>query len=141
MKQTKRRLFVAFLLIFVLSLTACSQGKSDKGEKDHNEIATNVFHDRLSVTSKVNGNTVSAQALTFNPADGYLPVVYDTNAGWASTLDEQFKKAYISILLIVDGKFMLVRLSHLLNAERPILVQTLFSSNITFINFGEYVAS
>ena len=110
MKQTKRRLFVAFLLIFVLSLTACSQGKSDKGEKDHNEIATNVFHDRLTVTSKVNGNTVSAQALTFNPADGYLPVVYDTNAGWASTLDEQFKKASeerwgYEVLGVINGSF------------------------------------
>ena len=55
--------------------------------------------------------------------------------------EEQYKNAYIPILVTDDGRFMLVRLPHLLNAERPMLVQALFSSNTISITFGEYVAS
>ena len=108
MKRTKRLFFITCLLVFVLSLTACSQGKQDG--KGKNELPENVIHESLSVTSTVNGNTVSAQSLTFNPADGYLPVVFEANAGWASTLDEHFEKASeerwgYDVVGIINGSF------------------------------------
>ena len=105
MKKTNRHILISSLLIIMLCLTACTQqtppdtsagtseNPTDKEENTHNEIAENVYHDSFSVTSTVNGNTVSAQALTFHTADGYLPVVYSTYAGWPSTLETHFNQA------------------------------------------------
>ena len=105
MEKTNRHILISSLLIIMLCLTACTQqtppdtsagtseNPTDKEENTHNEIAENVYHDSFSVTSTVNGNTVSAQALTFHTADGYLPVVYSTYAGWPSTLETHFNQA------------------------------------------------
>ncbi len=106
MKRTKGLFFIACMLILMLSLTACTQRNQD----GKNEVTENVFHESLSVTSTVNGNTVSAEALTFNPSDGYLPVVYAANAGWASTLDTHFEKASeerwgYDVVGIINGSF------------------------------------
>lgn len=106
MKRTKGLFFITCLLVFMLSLTACTQGNQD----GKNEVTENVFHESLSVTSTVNGNTVSAEALAFNPSDGYLPVVYAANAGWASTLDTHFEKASeerwgYDVVGIINGSF------------------------------------
>lgn len=108
MKRTKRLFFITCLLVFVLSLTACSQGKQDG--KGKNELPENVIHESLSVTSTVNGNTVSAQSLTFNPADGYLPVVFEANAGWASLLGDHYETATgerygYDVVGIINGSF------------------------------------
>ena len=108
MKKAKFHFLIACLLVFMLSLTACSQGNQDG--KGKNELPENVVHESLSVTSTVNGNTVSAQSLTFNPADGYLPVVYAANAGWPSTLDTHFEKASeerwgYDVVGIINGSF------------------------------------
>lgn len=108
MKRTKRLFFITCLLVFMLSLTACSQGNQDG--KGKNELPKNVVHESLSVTSTVNGNTVSAQSLTFNPADGYIPVVFEANAGWASLLEDHYKTATgerygYDVVGIINGSF------------------------------------
>ena len=108
MKRTKRLFFITCLLVFMLSLTACSQGNQKDDGK--NEVAKNVIHESLSVTSTVNGNTVSAESLTFNPADGYLPVVFEANAGWASLLGTHYETASgerygYDVVGIINGSF------------------------------------
>ena len=97
MKKRKSNLFCLFLMMFVLCFAACTPETPPEPSSDTsptptavpteaevqkgNEIAKNVYHDSFSVTSTENGNTVSAQSLTFHPVDGYLPVVYATYAG------------------------------------------------------------
>lgn len=116
MKKTNRQLLAFILLVFVLGVAACGkQPAADvtpagSGEDKGNEIAENVYHESLSVTSSENGNTVSAQALTFHPSDGYLPVVYATYSGWASTLDTHYEKAAderwgYEVVGIINGSF------------------------------------
>lgn len=121
MKNTTRSyLFTLFLLILTLGLAACGQEtlpeptptptaeptEAPRGR----EIAKNVYHESFPVTSTENGNTVEAQSLTFNPADGYLPVVYATYAGWPSTLDVHFEKAAeerwgYDVVGVINGSF------------------------------------
>lgn len=57
------------------------------------EVDDNVFYTPYDITSGENGNTTSAHTLTFDPDDGYLPLVYAANAGWASKLETQFTRA------------------------------------------------
>lgn len=121
MNKTKSHFFYVFLMVFMLSFAACAgetppepsptpTAVPTEEPKKGNEIAENVYHESLSVTSTENGNTVSAQALTFHPADGYLPVVYATYAGWASTLDTHFEKAAeerwgYEVVGVINGSF------------------------------------
>lgn len=104
MKRTKRLFFITCLLVFVLSLTACSDDKGKSG------LPENVVHESLSVTSTVNGNTVSAESLTFNPADGYIPVIFEANAGSASLLEDHYAAATgerygYDVVGIINGSF------------------------------------
>ncbi len=120
MRKTKGHLFYLCLMIVMLSSAACTPKtppepsptptmEPEETQKG-NEIAEKVYHESFSVTSTENGNTVEAQSLTFHPADGYLPVVYATYAGWASTLETHYEKAAeerwgYEVVGIINGSF------------------------------------
>jgi len=114
MRKSKHYSIYLFLMIIMLLFAACgketSKNPSSTEENVHNEIAKNVYHDSFSVTSTENGNTVLAQSLTFHPSDGYLPVVYATYAGWASTLETHYEKAAeerwgYEVVGVINGSF------------------------------------
>ncbi|MBE5950629.1 MAG: phosphodiester glycosidase family protein [Lachnospiraceae bacterium] len=120
MKKVRSYFFTLFLVILMLGFASCGQETlpeptptptAEPTEAPRgNEVAENVYHDSFSVTSTENGNTVEAQSLTFHPADGYLPVVYATYAGWASTLDTHFEKAAeerwgYEVVGVINGSF------------------------------------
>jgi len=128
MKKITSHLFYLCLLILALGVAACGketlpetpsptpiptdalENPADTEVQNGREIAKNVYHDSFSVTSTENGNTVEAQSLTFHPEDGYLPVVYATYAGWASTLDTHFEKATderwgYEVVGVINGSF------------------------------------
>ena len=122
MKKTKSYIFYLFLMIIMLVFAACTPKTPQESsptptaepteavENLGNEIAEKVYHDSFSVTSTENGNTVEAQSLTFHPADGYLPVVYATYAGWASTLETHYEKATeerwgYEVVGVINGSF------------------------------------
>lgn len=120
MRKTKNYFLASFLVVLMLGFTACGQETPPEPTPTPtaepteaplgNEIAENVYHDSFSVTSTENGNTVEAQSLTFHPEDGYLPVVYATYSGWASTLDTHFEKATeerwgYDVVGVINGSF------------------------------------
>ena len=122
MRKTKKHLFYLLVLILVLGFTACGKETlpeptptptaepTEAAKANGKEIVKNVYHDSFSVTSTENGNTVEAQTLVFHPADGYLPVVYATYAGWASTLDTHYEKAAeerwgYEVVGVINGSF------------------------------------
>lgn len=118
MRKIRNYLIYLLVMIMVLTFTACGQDpKPDDSENPsetealaEGEIAKNVFHESFDVTSTENGNTVSAQALTFNPADGYMPLVYVTYAGWAQKLETQYEKAAeerwgYDVVGVINGSF------------------------------------
>ena len=122
MRKTKTNLLTLVLLIFALIFAACTPKTppeptpvptaepTEAAKENGREIVKNVYHDSFSVTSTENGNTVSAQSLTFHPADGYLPVVYATYSGWASTLETHYGKAAeerwgYEVVGVINGSF------------------------------------
>ena len=96
MRKIRNYFIYLLVMIMALSFTACGQnGSSDNSgaEDGRHEVSEKVYHESMDVTSTENGNTVSAQALTFNPADGYMPVVYAAYGGWASKLETHYAQA------------------------------------------------
>ena len=113
MRKIKNYFIYLLVMIMALSFTACGQnGSSDNSgaEDGRHEVSEKVYHESFDVTSTENGNTVSAQALTFNPADGYMPVVYAAYGGWASKLETHYAQAAeqrwgYDVVGIINGSF------------------------------------
>lgn len=97
MKFTKNAVALILALVMVGSLASvlAFAGYGLEATSEAYEVDENVFHTSYEVTSGENGNTVTAQALEFDPADGYVPVVYAANAGWTSVLSKHFDRASI----------------------------------------------
>lgn len=97
MKFTKKAIALVMALVMVGSLASVMAFAAYDMEATSEafEVSDKVYHTSYTITSGENGNTVTAQALEFNPADGYVPVVYAANAGWASKLSTHFDKASI----------------------------------------------
>ena len=97
MKFTKKAtaLVMALLMVGSLASVMAFAGYGLEATSSAFEVSDNVFHTSYNITSGENGHTVTAQALEFDPADGYLPVVYAANAGWASKLATHFDRASI----------------------------------------------
>lgn len=95
MKFTKKALALVLALVMVGSLASvlAFAGYDMEATSEAYEVDDNVFHTSYEVTSGENGNTVTAQALEFDPADGYVPVVFGGNAGWSYVLDKQYARA------------------------------------------------
>lgn len=95
MKFTKKAISLVLALVMVGSLASVMAFAAYDLEATSAayEVDDNVFHTSYEITSGVNGTTVDAQAVTFDPADGYLPVVFASNAGWASLLSTHFTRA------------------------------------------------
>ncbi|MBQ3598697.1 MAG: phosphodiester glycosidase family protein [Clostridia bacterium] len=93
MKFTKKALALVLALVMVGSLASvlAFAGYDMEATSEAYEVDDNVFHTSYEVTSGENGNTVTAQALEFDPADGYVPVVYAANAGSVSLLHNSTK--------------------------------------------------
>ena len=112
MKFTKKALALVLALVMVGSL-ASVMAFADYGMEatsEAYEVDDNVFHTSYEVTSGENGNTVTAEALEFNPADGYVPVVFGGNAGWSYVLDKQYARASLDRwgyepVAIINGSF------------------------------------
>ena len=95
MKLTKSllALVLAFAMVGSLATVFAFAAFGYNASADPVKVADNVYHTSYKVTSGENGNVVDAQVLTFSPDDGYIPLVYAANAGWASTLKTQYEKA------------------------------------------------
>lgn len=112
MKFTKKALALVLALVMVGSLASvlAFAGYDMEATSEAYEVDDNVFYTSYEVTSGENGNTVTAQALEFDPADGYVPVVFDGNSGSASVLSKQFEKAFnerwgYEPVAIINGSF------------------------------------
>ena len=105
MKKLRNCFIYLLVMIMALSMAACGQN----GSGDNTETVK-VYHESLEITGAENGNTVSAQTLTFNPADGYMPVVYAAYGGWASRLETHYAQAAearwgYDVVGIINGSF------------------------------------
>lgn len=112
MKFTKKALALVLALVMVGSLASVlAFAEFDmKATSEAYEVDDNVFYTSYEVTSGVNGNKVATQILEFDPADGYVPVVFDGNSGSASVLSKQFEKASLDRwgyepVAIINGSF------------------------------------
>ncbi len=94
MKFTKNAVALLLALVMVGSLASvlAFADFSMEATSEAYEVDDNVFHTSYEVTSGVNGNKVATQILEFDPADGYVPVVFGANAGWSYKLDKHFEK-------------------------------------------------
>ena len=112
MKFTKKALALVLALVMVGSLASVMAFAdfSMKATSEAYEVDDNVFYTSYEVTSGVNGNKVATQILEFDPADGYVPVVFGGNAGWSYKLDKQYEKASLERwgyepVAIINGSF------------------------------------
>ena len=95
MKFTKNAVALLLALVMVGSMASVMAFAefSMEATSEAYEVDDNVFHTSYEVTSGVNGNKVATQILEFDPADGYVPVVFDANAGTWAVLSRQFERA------------------------------------------------
>lgn len=95
MKFTKNAVALVLALVMVGSLASVMAFAefSMEATSEAYEVDDNVFYTSYEVTSGVNGNKVATQILEFDPADGYVPVVFDANAGTWAVLSKQFERA------------------------------------------------
>ncbi|MGN1122618.1 MAG: family 78 glycoside hydrolase catalytic domain, partial [Eubacteriales bacterium] len=113
MKFTKRAVALVLSLVMVASLSAVLASADYSFVKNgaELEVADGVVHTPYTITSDYNGKTsVDAHALTFNPDDGYMPIVFSAYAGWCSTLGKQYEQATGSrygydVVAIINGSY------------------------------------
>ncbi|MBR6593755.1 MAG: phosphodiester glycosidase family protein [Clostridia bacterium] len=111
MKKTANRL-VAILLVLALFLPMYQiQADAAFGMTyvTGHTVKTGVSYAKYNVTSKVNGNTLACTTLTFNPANGYIPMAFQGYAGTSGTLATQYSiatnKYGYSVAGIINGAF------------------------------------
>ncbi len=72
-------------------------------------VKTGVAYAKYNVTSKVNGNTLACTTLTFNPANGYIPMAFQGYAGTSGTLATQYSiatnKYGYNVAGVINGAF------------------------------------
>ncbi|MBR5745909.1 MAG: phosphodiester glycosidase family protein [Clostridia bacterium] len=112
MKQNNR--IVAFALVLIM-LTACFTvfgsatgfAFTTKGAKVN--INEDVTYQRYDLTSGENGNKVEAVAMEFDPADGYIPMAFISNAGSATRLKSHYNTAMnkygYEVVGVINGSF------------------------------------
>ncbi len=115
MKLTKR--IVAFALVAVMLVSTCAVMASAATASVSMSYVTghNVTSDGAVKYSKYNtyggnsGHTEATTVLTFNPANGYIPMAFVKSAGWASTLDKQYSEAInkygYEVAGVINGSF------------------------------------
>ena len=111
----KHNRIIAFALVLMM-LTVCmsvfvsaesTYAFTENGEKV--SINDDVTYQRYEITSGENGNTVDAVAMEFDPADGYIPMAFISNAGSATRLTSHYNSAVnkygYDVVGIINGSF------------------------------------
>ena len=102
--------FLAFLMVlsivsFTVSAATFSMTKSGSAVT----IDGSTFYQKYSITSGVNGNTVTGYALEFKPSDGYIPMAFAGKAGGAAVLGTQASTASSTygydVAGVINGSF------------------------------------
>lgn len=110
----KKLLRVTLALCLALSLCLCgiisvfAYTFSMTKTTGHN-VKTGVAYAKYNVTSKVNGNTLACTTLSFNPANGYIPMVFAGYSGTSGVLSTQYSLATgkygYDVAGIINGAF------------------------------------
>ncbi|MBO5870555.1 MAG: phosphodiester glycosidase family protein, partial [Clostridia bacterium] len=119
MKFAKR--LTALLIVAVMLISSClfvNAAKATVTVNSTHTVDTGVSYSKLTVKSGQNGNTVSGVALEFNPADGYMPMVFAPYAGSANVLADYYSVATTKygydVAGIINGSFFDMDTSNLL---------------------------
>ncbi|MBP5155177.1 MAG: phosphodiester glycosidase family protein [Clostridia bacterium] len=111
----KHNRIIAFVLVLMM-LAACmpvfvsaedTYAFTEKGAKVN--INEDVTYQRYDLVSGENGNTVEAVAMEFDPADGYIPMAFISNAGSATRLKSHYTTAInkygYDVIGVINGSF------------------------------------
>ena len=119
MKFAKR--LTALLIVAVMLISSClfvNAAKATVTVNSTHTVDTGVSYSKLTVKSGQNGNSVACVALEFNPADGYMPMVFAPYAGSANVLEDYYSVATTKygydVAGIINGSFFDMNTSNLL---------------------------
>lgn len=95
MKKTLARLMaIALVAITVLSVCpAVSAYTFGMTYSTGHTVQNGVSYAKYNVTSKVNGYTLACTTLSFNPSNGFIPMVFSCYAGTSGTMATQYSVA------------------------------------------------
>ncbi len=105
--------FFAVFCVCVLMLSLCVSALADTATVTVSgtyTVDTDVSYSKLSVKSGQGSNTVTGYSVTFSPDDGYLPMVFNGNAGGVADLKTQYSTAVGSkygydVIGVINGSF------------------------------------
>ncbi len=102
---------VALLLVAVMALaiTPTASAAFSMTYTTGHTVTTGVSYAKYSVTSGQNGNTLACTTLTFNPANGYIPMSFQGYAGTSGVLSTQYSiatnKYGYNVAGVINGSF------------------------------------
>lgn len=101
--------FVALVLAFPMCLCAVASTATVTVSGTYT-VDTNVSYSKLSVASGQVSNTVTGYSVAFSPDDGYMPMVFNANAGGVADLKSQYSTATGSkygydVVGVINGSF------------------------------------
>ena len=114
MNMAKR--FLAIAVVAVMLVSSCVFASADEyvfslvnNNSGHTYEDGNLVYTNYTVTSGQNGNYVVGTALEFDPADGYIPMVFSGYSGTSGTLKTQYSLATgrygYDVAGIINGSF------------------------------------
>lgn len=103
---------LALLLVVVMALSVCPVQVSaafGMSKTAGHTVQSGVTYAKYSVTSGQNGNTLACTTLTFNPANGFIPMAFQGYAGTSGTLATQYSiatnKYGYNVAGVINGSF------------------------------------
>ena len=130
MKLAKRTLALLMCVMMLVSsciiINAAPEDKATITVGSTVNVNEDVSYTNLTITSGQNGNTVTGVAMEFDPADGYIPMVFSGYSGTSGTLKTQYEiatqKYGYEVPGIINGAFF-----------------SMDSGNVTYGNYGTLV--